>query len=199
MELEELKQQWREATTNRMVPSPVISELMQRKISAPLDKLKRTFRKSLVLVPAIFIYFIIFFSGKHDLFSQLLMWAYIVICILLSVYFYINFRLLNAMQKMDHPVMATLEKQVSFLETGIKWRLIIFRSVFILFPLVLELVMYFNKNESSITRWQHHSIRERILWYTTFFALFYFMSKYMIRYKYLKPVQQLKEILKQAE
>jgi hypothetical protein len=197
MELDDLKQTWKE-TTGKIKPSQKnIMELIQNKDHGPVAQLKRRFRRRLVAIPLVLSVLIFDLSRHHDIFSDLLFWLYVFICIMLTGYFYMNYRLLGNMQRMDGQVRATLERQVRILEKGVIWRLVIVRSLFIVFIVLLEVLLYY-RQEPSLVKWYAQPLGIRLASYAILWLSFYFFSGFVIQHEYKKHILYLKGLVEQV-
>jgi hypothetical protein len=197
MELDELKQSWQRSALGK--PSiPGIRELLHNREYGPIAHLRRRFGKRLIVIPLAMSFLILNLSRHHDIFSDILFWVYVAICIALVGYFYFNYRLLGRMQDFQGQVKANLERQVSILEKGIRWRLAIIRILFVFFIVLLEILLYYHQ-EPSLVKWYARPIGLRIAGYAALCLLFYLFTGFVIRHKYSKHVSYLRELVKQME
>lgn len=141
---------------------------------------------------------IINLSPQHDIFSDALFWFYLIFCLLMTLYFYYNYRLINKMQCMDCLVKSNLEKQTEILENGLKWRLVFTRAAFIIFLVLLEVLMYYHQ-EPSLEKWYSQPLIIRIPVYAVLITAVYFMTKFVFRHKYGKYIQNLKKLVQQMQ
>jgi len=198
MELDELKQPWQQSAENIKPSTTNIMELIQNKNYGPVAQLKHRFRKQTVLILIVACIVTMNLSRHHDVFSDALFWFYIVFCIAIAGYFYCNYRLVSRMQYMDDMVKSNLEQQVHLLETGLKWRLIITRVLFVVFLIFMEVLLYFHQ-EPSLVKWYAQPLLVRLSAYTALTVAFYFLTKYVFRYKYGRHIEYLKKLVQQMQ
>lgn len=198
MELDELKQSWKQSTENINLSNTNIMELIQNKSYGPIASLKRRFRKQLIILPVVVALLAIQLSRHHAIFSDILFWCYVVICLLICGYFYFSYRLVSNMQCADCMVKANLEKQIHMLAKAYKWRLIVMRLLFIFFIVLLEVMLYFQQ-EPSLIKWYAQPLSVRLLCYAGLVVLFYVVSKLILNRKYGKHIRYLKELVQQMQ
>ncbi len=198
MELDDFKQPWKDSTEKINPLNINIMELIQNKSYGPLAVLKHRFRKQLIILPFVMLMLMFTLSKHHDIFSDVLFWCYVVICIMMCSYFFFSYRLISNMQYMEGKIKSNLEKQVHMLENFSKWRLIIVRIVFVAFIVLLEILMHYQQ-EPSLAKWHAQPFGLRIVCYAALFLVFYFFSKAAFKYKYGKHIQYLKSLVQQMQ
>lgn len=198
MELDDLKQSWKQAEENIKPLNTNIMELIQNKSYGPIATLKSRFRKPLILLPVITAIVLINLSKHHDLLSDVLFWFYITICLVMCSYFFFSYRLVNKMQCMDCRVKANLEQQVTTLEKAFTWRLIAIRIIFILFIVLLEVLLYFHQ-EPSLAKWYTQPLPLRLVTYAGSIALFFLVTRLILNRKYGKHIHYLKALVQQMQ
>lgn len=202
MELDELKQHWDNALTTSKVTQAVDYTRLKQQIDGPVNRLKRKFRNRMLLIPVIcFAYTIeVFQMHAHAADGKLYLWFLAPLCAVTFFYFYMSYRILVQLeQQMDKPVMVTLQKQLQLLEKLTRWRLHVLRWFLAAFIIILEAVFYFSKEKQHLPAWSHQSLPLRLAAYISFFIFYYFFSKYLVQYHYMRPVQHLKTILAQTK
>ena len=198
MELDDLKQPWLESAKNIKPLNTNVMEIIQNKSYGPAAQLKRNFRKMIIIIPIVVSMLIVNLSKKHDIFSDVLFWFYIVFISSMMLFFYYNYRLINKMQCMDCLVKSNLEKQVKTLENGFKSRLVIIRGAFIIFIVLLEVLMYYNQ-EPALAKWYAQSATIRMSAYAILITAWYFITKLIFRTRYGQHIQNLKNLVQQME
>jgi hypothetical protein len=198
MELDDLKQPWLESAKNIKPLNTNVMEIIQNKSYGPAAQLKRNFRKMIIIIPMVVTMIIVTLSKKHDIFSDVLFWFYIIFIFSMMLFFYYNYRLINKMQCMDCLVKSNLEKQVKTLENGFKLRLVIIRGAFIIFIVLLEVLMYYQQ-EPALAKWYAQPVTVRMPAYAILITAWYFITKLVFRTKYGKHIQNLKNLVQQME
>lgn len=198
MELDDLKQPWSESAKNIKPLNTNVMEMIQNKSYGPAAQLKKAFKKRLIIIPVVVGILITNLSRKHDIFSDGLFWFYIIFCLLMMLYFFYNYRLVNKMQYMDNLVKANLEKQVEILERGLKWRLIITRIYFVVFIVMLEILVYYHR-EPSLVKWYAQPLVIRLLVYAVAIAALYLITKFTFKSRFGSYIENLKKLVQQME
>src|SRR6476469_1488781 len=118
MELDDLKQSWKETP----IPKPVnknIMEMIQHKSYGPVAALKRGFRKQMIIMALM--PFILLLTNASDIskpLTSVLYWSYVAVAIGVIIVAYYNYRIADKMQDMNGMVKANLEQQVSLFRQG---------------------------------------------------------------------------------
>jgi hypothetical protein len=196
MELDELKQPWK--ISAEKIPPVNIGEMIRQQAADPLHRLKRRFRSRMIVLPLVLTWLIINLSKHHDIFSDVLFWLYVVICIGMTGYFYAGYRQVSRIQDMDGPVKSMLEKRVRALEQGLRWRLICVRILFVVFIVLLE-IMLFYKQEPSLAAWYALPIYLRLAVYAGLTGFFYLLTGWILGNKYGKYIRRLRELVEQMQ
>lgn len=197
MELDDLKQSWQKATERAERPNRDVQEMLQNRSEGPVAQLKRRFRKGLLLMPALV--GISFFELHADNTISWLVRGYLLVfCFLMLIYFYLSYRLVSKMQNMHETVKANLQRQVELLKTGLKWRLLITRSMFLLYAILLEVFMYVRPND-GLSNWRAHSLPFRLCAYAGAFIAGYLISKYATNHRYKKQITYLEQLVAQMQ
>ena len=198
MEIDDLKESWRNSTGKIKTPERDIIALIQNKGNGPAAQLKRRFRKGLLLIPFVACIVTIQFSKKGNLFSDVLYWYFIGFCVGVMAYFYFNYRLVSRMQTMENNVKENLLQQVQTLQAGLKWRLIITRGLVVIFILLLELLLYL-RQEPRFSGWYGRPVHIRLLAYAGAVIFFYFLTKFALHHRYGKHIRYLQTLTEQMK
>jgi hypothetical protein len=198
MELDDLKRPWQLSARNLEPLNKDIMQMIQKSSDGPVARLKRSFRKPLVLLPVVVLMLINNLAPRHAIFSDTLFWLYIGVCLVLIGYFYYSYRMVSRMQEMDGMVKANFEKQLNSLEVGIRRKLLFIRVMSIVFIMAVEILMYLQQ-EPSFARWYAQPAWLRLLCYSLLLTLFFFFTREVSRRKYSRHIQHLKELLSQMQ
>jgi len=193
MELDDLKPTWQKSQPTTTSNTDIM-QLIQHKTYGPVAALKKAFRKQIILMGIIPVYFILINTNDlpHVL-NSVILWAYIAFCIGVIVFSYYNYRMVTKMESMDNLVKANLEQQVSLLETRMKWKktgLVIALAFFIL---LTEIVPYF-QHYRMLDKWHALHPAIRFLIYAALFALQYFANTWVNERRYGRHLSYLKEL-----
>jgi len=197
MELDDLKKPWKDSTDTIPLNNNIL-ELIHHKSRGPLTILKKRFRRGLLLVPVAVAFLITNLSRHHAIFSDVLFWYFIAFCLMMCGYFFFSYRLIHHLQGMGGKVKANLEKQVAALEKVYKMRLIVVRILPVVFVILLEALLYYQQ-EPSLIKWYAQPLSTRLLSYAGALVTFFFISKYVLTYKYGKHINYLKELVRQMQ
>lgn len=97
MELDELKQMWKETPAQNKADTNVM-ELVQHKSYGPLAALKRTYRKQMVAMMVIPLMLLVVNQRDiHKMLSNVLFWCYIAFCAGVILFAYYNYRIVKDM------------------------------------------------------------------------------------------------------
>jgi hypothetical protein len=204
MELEQLKDMWKEQEPDR--PRDV-QPLLNKKSNSPIAKMKKHLVMELsaviLMYGIVIIYFFAAYKGRFSSVSILYLFIGVVFCI----YYFKKFKLLKEMECMACQVKTNLSKQLDTLEKYIRFYLIAGTA---LIPLVLIFFYWFGYTylpkgrefffpQPSETITVLQSIGIFMLITTVATVLSYYLNKWYIRKLYGKYIDKLKEMLLQME
>jgi hypothetical protein len=198
MELDELKHTWQQNQSIK-TSNTNIMELIQQKTYGPLEGLKKSFRKQVVLMLILPLYFIVLGnSDLHHLLNSIIFWFYIAFCVGVAIFSYQNYQIVSKMNRMDRLVKENLEQQIDLLEKRMKWKTSAVRAALLFFIVLLEIVPYFQQYSMS-DKW--HSLAPWIRYssYLLLFLIHYFVSNFAGQRKYGRHLQYLKELVREMQ
>jgi hypothetical protein len=198
MELEDLKQTWKE-TTIKKNKNIDIMDLMKQKSYGPIASLKREFRKQMTVM-ALLPLFLLFttIDDMRQIFTNVLFWSYLAFCAGMVVFGAANYRLVEKMGTMDGMVKYNLEQQIGLLETRLKWKLIALRIVLLFFAILVEVVPYF-QHYRMLDKWHSLSPLIRFGSYAALFMLQYFLSRIVSERKFGGHLKYLKALMNEMQ
>ena len=196
MELDDLKQTWKETTINKNKNTDIM-DLMKHKSYGPIAALKREFRKQ-IAVMAILPLFLLFTTvdDMSRIFTNVLFWSYVAFCLGMVVFARINYRIVEKMGTMEGMVRPNLEQQIDLLETRLKWKLIGLRIVLFFFMVLVEVIPYF-QHYRMLDKWHSLSPLIRFGTYLAFFVMQYFLSRIVSERKFGGHIKYLKALMKE--
>lgn len=198
MELDELKQTWQQSQSTKPLNTNVM-ELIQHKSYGPLAALKKAFLKHIALMMIVPAYVIIVTTDDvQRVFSSVILWYYVVFCLAVIVFSYLNYRMVSKMEVMDTLVKANLEQQVEMLETRMKWKKTGLAIALVIFILLLEIVPYF-QNYRMLDKWHSVSPAIRYVCYATFLVFQYFAGTWVNKRRYGRHLEYLKELTNEMQ
>ena len=198
MELDELKKSWQRFGEKMKAPQKDIQELIKNRSEQPLAKLKRRFRKGMLLMPAIASIVIIQFSHNNDFASHVLVWYLLCFCAIMLVYFYVNYRLVSKMESNESDVHSNLLRQTKLLTQLLQFRLLLMRGAVALFFALVELMMYF-RHGGGYESWHARPVIYRLLVYVGTFIFFFFFTRIAMNHRYRKNIRHLQDLVKAFE
>jgi hypothetical protein len=199
MELDDLKQTWNQVDKQHKPQNRDIMELIQHKSNGPVAALKKAFRKQIrrvVLIGALI--FIINADDVSKVSTNTLFWCFIIFCSGISVFFYYNYQLVNKMEGMDEMIKSSLQKQVTMLETRLRWHITGLRLVVIFFIILLEILPYF-QHIRMLDKWHSISPIFRFMTYGAFLIFQYYMSRRLSKRRFGQHLAYLKELVKEMQ
>jgi hypothetical protein len=196
MELDDLKKSWQQSNQHAHLPDKDIRELIQNKTKGPVAQLKHRFRRGMLLIIVVAAYVVIESNGFYGS-KQFLLWYLLSFCAFILVYFYYNYRLLSQMQATEESVKTNLQRQVRLLKKGLKWRLLVTRSMVALYAMTLEIIMHLHPG--SFPNWQGKSWVFRLAVYLGVFVLIFAISKWGTDRRYKKHIRYLEELAEQMQ
>jgi len=198
MELDDLKQTWLQSQSTK--PSNTnIMEIIQHKSYGPVAALKKAFRKQIILMSVIPVYFILINTNdiQHVL-SSVMLWAYVAFCLGVIIFTYYNYRIVSKMEGMDNLVKANIEEQVNLLETRMKWKKTGVRIALVFFILLAEIVPYF-QHYRMLDKWHSLAPAIRYLFYIALFVFLYFANTWVNERRYGRHLEYLKELANEMQ
>jgi hypothetical protein len=194
MELDELKQTWQQATSEK--PSNTdIMELIQQKSYGPVAALKRVFRKQMVMMSLIPLVLVL--TNLNDVsavYTSIIFWSYVAFCIGVIFFAAYNYRIAGKMEEMHAEVKQNLEQQVSLLEKRMRWELIGLRCVLIFFVILLETIPYV-QHYRMLDKWHSLSPFIRFALYAALAAVQYFTNRRLSYHKVGRHLAYLKGLV----
>src|SRR5439155_7657091 len=99
-----------------------IMDMIQNSSDGPVARLKKRFRKGMIIIPMIAAFTLNMLLKKPD-FMHIVIASYIgAFCIIMMIYFFIGYRQMSAMQIINDDVKSALLRQVGVLQNGLLWR-----------------------------------------------------------------------------
>ncbi|MES2648945.1 MAG: hypothetical protein V4717_18855 [Bacteroidota bacterium] len=199
MELDDLKQEWRQAGKVPMQKNQNIMELIQHKSNSPLASLRKSFRKQIIIMTVVPLA-IIATNLQHidKTFTSALFWFYIIFCICVILFARLNYNVVKKMQGMDGKVKSNLENQVNLLERRLKQNLIGIRVALLLFVILTEVLPYF-QDFRMLNTWHSLSPFIRFGAYSALFLFQYFVSQRVSYQKFGRHIDHLKKLVAQMQ
>jgi hypothetical protein len=199
MELDELKNQWKQADKIYKLKTEKIMDLIQHKSYGPVAHLKRSFRRQMIAMTVVPIT-ILATNLQHidKTLSSALFWFYILFCIGVIIFAKFNYAVVKKMEGMDGNVKSNLEQQISILETRLRQNLIGIR-IGLLFFIILTEVLPYLQNFKMLNTWHSLSPFMRFGAYAALILFQYFLSRVLSQRKFGQHINQLKELVKQMD
>jgi hypothetical protein len=199
MELDDLKQTWKQADSKQKPINKNIMELIQQKSYGPIAALKRSYQKQILVM--FIIPFLLLLTNIDNITAALtsvMYWSYVSFCIGVITFAWFNYRIVDKMQSMDGVVKSTLEQQIQLLETRLKWKIIGLRIVLLVFIALTEILPYF-QHYRMLNMWHSLPAITRFGCYAALLILQYFMSPFVLHKKFGRHLTYLKQLVKEMQ
>jgi len=198
MELDDLKQTWKQSETNNNLNTNIMN-MIQHKSYGPLAALKKEFRKQIIVMSLLPV--LLIFTNLDDIskpLTSILFWAYVLLCVGVIVFASFNYRIVNQMSVMDGMVKSNLEKQVNVLQKRIQWKITGLR-IAMLFLIVLTEIVPYIQHYRMLDKWHSLSPAIRFSAYAALLLFQYFVGRQVIYRKFGSHVNYLKELIREME
>jgi hypothetical protein len=198
MELDDLKQTWKQNPVNK-IKNTDIMELIQHKSYGPVEALKREFKKQIMVFTIIvFVQVLVNLDNVPGLLQSILFWSYVVFCAGVIVFSYQNFLIARKMEIMDGNLKQNIETQINILERRMERKIIALRLAMVFFIVLVEVLPYF-QHYRSLNLWHSASPYIRFSAYAFLLILQYFMSRRVTQKKIGDHINYLKNLIKEME
>jgi hypothetical protein len=194
MELDDLKETWNQSTQNKIKNADIMN-IIKHKTYGPISALKKAFIKQIKLMIILPIMLVaVNFENVSHVFTSILFWSYFAFCIGLIIFSWVNYRLATKLETMDTMVKSTIEQQVRFMESLLKWKIIGLRIALCYFVLLLEVLPYI-QHYRMLDKWHELSPVTRFGCYAGFFLLQYLVSDRVNERRFGSHIKYLKELV----
>lgn len=197
MELDDLKQNWKNSAAQYKSADYNLNTLLAGKINSPLNVLKMKYIRQMVLLPST-IAFLYFMGIKHSVQENLGIWIAGPVLLLLTFNYYRNYRIVVRMQQpLDMAVKQGLEKYLDILVRNSKLHLRLLWIYLAVLICALEIAMYCHA-VPAYDSWLLVPVLLRITFYTLLFVVQPYISKYYFKAHFGQYINHLKQLLDQA-
>jgi hypothetical protein len=198
MELDDLKQTWKETTIKKNKNTDIM-DIMKHKSYGPIAALKKEFRKQIVVM-ALLPLFLLFTTvdDMSGIFSNVLFWTYLGFCLGMVIFALANYHIVEKMGAMDGMVRSNLEQQIDLLETRLKWKLVGLRVALVFFIILVEIVPYF-QHYRMLDKWHSLSALIRFGSYAALLVLQYFVNRMVSERKFGGHIKYLKALMEEMQ
>ena len=196
MELDSLKDIWKQAGVSDLPQTPDIRTLIRQRSQNSLARMQRNLRFEvflmLFLYGAMAVYYFLGFGGKFSYLS----WTLIGLVSFYFVYFFYKNRLLNQMRKGGSELRTTLETQLKTLSNYLRFYLV---SGTLLVPVILIFtygVAFYNRApEKAFPGWG--LVGGLLLFVVLITIAAYYINKWYVRKLYGRHINHIKRILEE--
>ena len=198
MELDELKQTWRQTPVKKDINTDIM-KLIQHKSYGPVAALKKAFIKEIRLMVALPLILLVTNANDIDsVLTSVMFWSYVAFCIAMLIFSYANYRTADKMSHMDDDVSSNLDRQISMLETRLRWNIVSLRIVLLFFVALTETMPYF-QHYRMLDKWHSLSPLIRYGAYAALFILQYLVSGKVKQRKFGRHLVYLKELVREMQ
>jgi hypothetical protein len=195
MELDDLKQAWKQQAPIDNNKNTDIMELIHHKTYGPLAALKKVYIRQIIAMSVLpFVLILTNLYNVSGVFTSILFWSYTAFCIAVISFASYNYSITKKMEVMDGMVKTNLEQHIELLEKRKRMELRGLRYVALFFVLLLETVPYI-QHYRMLDKW--HSLNPLIRFgtYATFLIIQYFMNKRISYQKSGRHLEYLKGLV----
>lgn len=198
MELEELKQSWKETAFKNKLNMDIM-QIIQNKTYGPVAEMKKTFKRQMIAMAVLPVCLLLTnISNIYAPLTSVMFWAYVAFCAGTIAFAYRNYRITIEMSQMDKVVKTSLEQQVNILEQRSLWQLTALRFTLLFFIALTEILPYF-QHYSMLQHWHGLSPLIRFSGYAALFAMQYFLTPRIRERKLGRHLRYLKTLVKDME
>ena len=198
MELDDLKNNWKQT---KLKPNKNINimELIQHRSYGPVAALKRSFRKQVLMMGIMpFILISSNINNAGNIFTSVLFWSYVLFCIGMITFGYMNYKLAGKMELMDDNMKAGLTQKINTIEKRLAWKMIALRVALIFFAVLIEVLPWF-QHYRMLDKWHSVPVAARYGTYLGFLIGLYFLSKSINKRNYGTHLEYLKKLANDLE
>jgi len=205
MELDELKEIWKNSEPSSQKADEQLKELLGKTSAGPIRRMKRNLLYELIAIIVSYsitiVYYFSAFQGKLIIIA----WFMITIALSFFVYYYRKNKLLNEMECVTCMVKSNLEMQLKTLEKYIRFYLFSGMLVVPISMAIFAWIYYQGMTRFPITGWLDISTtgspwKPALLWILASIILsvpIWFMNKWYLNKLYGKHIVHLKKILQE--
>ena len=199
MELDDLKQQWKQSENIHQSKNSNIMDIIRHKSNGPLAELKRSYRWQMAMM-AVMPVFIITTNISHidKTLSSALFWFYIVFCTGVILFARMNYNTVKKMEGQDSMVKSKLEEQIALLEKRQRQKLTGIRVAMLFFILLLEVLPYL-QHFTMLNKWHALSPFIRFGGYAALVLWQYWVTRRVSQANFGKSIARLKELVKEMQ
>ena len=171
--------------------------MIRHKSYGPVAELKRSYRKQILVMSLLPV--LLLLTNMDDIqkpLNSILFWSYVALCIGMAVFSVYDYRIVEKMQAMDKMIKQNLQQQITILETRLRWKIISLRIALLFLIALTEVVPYF-QHYRMLDKWHSLPLLVRLSCYAAFIALQYFLSPAILKRKFGRHLEYLKELAKE--
>jgi hypothetical protein len=197
MELDDLKQAWKQTDNKQKPINKNIMEMIQHRSNGPIAALKRSYKKQMLVMSVIpFLFLAINMNNILAPLTSVMYWSYVAFCVGVIIFAYYNYRIVDKMQSMDGMVRASLEQQIHLLETRLQWKIIGLRIALLFFITLTEILPYF-QHYRMLDKWHSLPALTRYSCYAVLLTIQYFLSPLILQRKFGRHLTYLRQLVKE--
>jgi hypothetical protein len=198
MELDELKQAWKQTEIINQTQNQNIMEMMQQSSTGPVAALKKAFRKQYRLIIIMALFVLTNLTHGFTSTNYIMFFSYAVFCAGLAYFFYRNYQMVHSIESMHGMVKNTISQQITSLESRLKMHMISVRIALLVFIALTEVLPYFQHGR-VLDKWHAAPLFLRILVYVSLIVFQYFVSRSFSKRKFGQHLEHLKELIVQLQ
>jgi F0F1-type ATP synthase membrane subunit a len=197
MELDEMKQRWRQSTNETTKLN--IEKMIQQKSSGPVAALKNVFRKQVMKMAVLPLVLILTnINNLHAVFTSILFWTYVAFCCATVAFAGYNYRIVKKMEVMTERVRANIEQQVTLLEKRKHIEVVGLRVMLLIFIALTEIVPYV-QHFRTLDYWHSLPLALRMSAYATLLLAQYVINRKLSEQTVGRHLLYLKRLVQEMQ
>jgi hypothetical protein len=201
MELDHLKNSWTSVSVDLTRNEFDIISATKKEMQSPLADLKKASRKQVIVLPILFAFLVVMTTIVPDMKHSLLVWMAFIVLPLISIYYYLNLKLINDLEENNGTVKNDIQRKVKQLINNNKLYLNLTRAAILILVVITELSIQ-NNNMGLIPGIEIIKsiiLPLRLLIYAGVMAVHYVLSKYTFNLYFGQYLGRLKGLLADME
>ena len=196
MELDELKQTWKQTPVNNNLNTDIM-DIIQHKTYGPMAAMKKVFKKQMIAMSLLpLVLFTSNLDNPHIVLTSIMFWSYVAFCMSIVAFSYQNYRIVSNMETMDGMVKTNLEQQIALLEKRRNREIAGLKITLLFFIALAEVVPYF-QHYRMLDLWHSFPLLARISVYVTFMVLQNYFNKRISQRNMGVHLTYLKNLIKE--
>lgn len=198
MDIDDLKQEWKNNNQQNKPAGYNLNELLMQKNDSPLIALQAKYKKQFVLLPAAAGILLLTNLSNPAMRENAIIWFTIPLLLLLTFIYYRNYVLVIKMQQSaESSVKQSMEHNLAMLKKNGNQQKLLLRIIMVLFIVIVETILYYNA-AAEFHFWQMIGFPFRLAAYALMLTVQPYISAYFFKLNFGQHINRLQELLDQA-